>query len=185
MWRRCSRLVLVLTLALSAPGCGEGDDGGRGDGGGSGDGAGDGGGIGGGDEGDGGGDGSSGLPSDVNGELRGVLYFDAPDNYIELDLSSSVQRVVRNRTGDLTQEMSPSADAQEFITTDDAVSGPAGAVELLLTDRDGATAVRFEFAAPVGRPELSADSARIAVDLDGVPVVADRDGQVLAEFAEL
>jgi WD40-like Beta Propeller Repeat len=177
----------VVFLGLIAAGCGGGDDGGGGGGGGGvgeDDGTADGDGDGDGDDGGGGGNEGE-LPSDVNGELRGLVFFDAPYDYVQLDLSSGVTTVVRNRAGDLSYDASPSADGQEFVTTDDALSGEFGLTDLLFLDRDGSTVSGFEFGAELAQPELSPDGSRIALTVDSIPTVLDRDAQIVAQFDEL
>jgi Tol biopolymer transport system component len=178
---RCVPAVLFLGLIA---GCGGGDDGGGGGtGGGEDDGVADDGDGGGGDDDGGGNDGE--LPSDVNGELRGLVFFDAPYDYVQLDLSSGVTTVVRNRAGDLSADASPSVDGQEFVTTDDALSGDFALTDLLLLDRDGSTVSGFEFEAELAQPELSPDGSRIALTVNAIPTVLDRDAQILAQFDQL
>ncbi len=174
---RCSsRFVLILSLLV--PACAGGDDDGGGGGPGDGGDAND-------DDDDDSADDGGGPPSDVNGELRGVLYFDAPYEYVELDLSSGRQVAIRSRAGDVSNHMTPSADATEFVVTDDPLSGDLIATDLLLADRDGTATFGFAFAAALGRPKLSADGTRIALTLDDVPSVLDRDAEIVAEFPEL
>jgi Tol biopolymer transport system component len=176
MMRDPIRCVLVV-LCLAACGGGGDDDGGPEPDDGPGAGGGE-------DGGDDGGDGGAGLPSDVNGELRGVLYFDGPTEYVELDLSSSRRTVVRSRGGDVSDDMTPSEDASEFVATDDPLSGALDATDLLITDRDGGAVLGFEFAEGLGRPKLSPDGAHIALTLNDVPCVLDRDGEIVAELAQ-
>jgi WD40 repeat protein len=182
---RCAPWVLV--LAMVAAGCGGGGGGGGDDddGGGGDDGppAGDGD-DGGGDDGSDGGDGGT-LPSDVNGELRGTLYFNAPYDYVELDLSSGITTVVRNRREDFVSEASPSSDGSEFVATDDPLRGELGDVALLLLDRDGTTVSGVDFPPSLTLPKLSDDGSRIAVLVDFIPTVLDREAQTLAEFPQL
>jgi Tol biopolymer transport system component len=122
-------------------------------------------------------------PPALNGGLSGKLYFAQPGDFVEFDLATSVRTLVRADNGSLT----PSDDGQEFVATDDPLSGSNDTEDLLILDRDGAAEVRIEreefFS---GQPKLSPDKQRIVVgwpSLKQASVFA-RNGDLLAQLGD-
>jgi WD40 repeat protein len=107
--------------------------------------------------------GQAGL-SVINPNVSGKLYYEAPGQYVELDIATGVQRVLRPRAGGF----GVSADGEDFLTTDrfsPFISFGSSAEELVLFDRDGVTKKRW-FKGPgfSGPTLLSPDKKYILVE---------------------
>jgi Tol biopolymer transport system component len=107
--------------------------------------------------------GQAGL-SGINPNVSGKLYYEAPGHYVELDLATGVERILRPRGVGL----GVSADGEDFLMTtrfSPYISFGSSAEELTLFDRDGVTKQRwFKGEGFSGPTLLSPDKKHILVE---------------------
>jgi WD40 repeat protein len=130
----------------------------------------------------------------INAGVSGKLLMSSPGSYIEFDLATGIERVLRPKAGGY----SPSLDGQEFVLTN---SRPADLEitddreELVFFNRDGRSSSRFLVQDGFsGQPRLSPDKQLVMVewhsidlgDAGGVSVVTifRRDGTIVRRFTD-
>jgi WD40 repeat protein len=130
----------------------------------------------------------------INAGASGKLFMASPSNFIEYDLATGVERVLRDKGGG---SFTASLDGQEFVLTNQFVVGldPADdREEMVFFNRDGRSSSRFLLEDGFGgTPRLSPDKQLVLVewhsidlgDAGGVsvPTVFRRDGSIVRRFA--
>ncbi len=133
-----------------------------------------------------------GPPRNLNAGLKGKLFMTSPDAYIEFDLATGTERILRPKDG----PMSASADGQELALVN---SRPPDLPvlnrleELVFFGRDGRQTGRFlKEDGFGGRPLISPDKQTVLVEWHSidlgdeggvsVPTVFRRDGSIVRRF---